>query len=221
MRAVPHRGDFALRRARAGLVLEQHQSRRTHRHAFRRADALDLRQDLPNNAVDTIDVAKFIAPACVIDCSTECAANADFLLTVAVRGAMGGQHGRSPGSWVLLRTDWSKRSDPSPMPDSRDDGAHTPGPDAERGAVSGRGARRHRLRHGDDRHGCRPGGIISTRPIRAISTCTATGRFGLQCLTNLDLLPPTGAVIIAAPLKIQSGSGSPLRVLALVDGPRK
>jgi hypothetical protein len=42
------------------------------------------------------------------------------------------------------------------------------------------------------------------------------GRFGLQCLTNLDLLPPTGAVIVAAPLKIKEGSGSPLRVLALV-----
>ena len=45
------------------------------------------------------------------------------------------------------------------------------------------------------------------------------GRFGLQCLTNLDLLPPKGAIIIAAPLKIKQGSGSPLRVLALVaDG---
>jgi len=43
-----------------------------------------------------------------------------------------------------------------------------------------------------------------------------SGRLGLQCLTNLDLLPPTGAVIIAAPLKIKEGSGSPLRVLALV-----
>jgi hypothetical protein len=43
-----------------------------------------------------------------------------------------------------------------------------------------------------------------------------SGRFGLQCLTNLDLLPPTGAVIFAAPLKIKEGSGSPLRVLALV-----
>ena len=32
-------------------------------------------------------------------------------------------------------------------------------------------------------------------------------------------LPPKGAVIIAAPLKIKQGSGSPLRVLALVaDG---
>ncbi len=42
-------------------------------------------------------------------------------------------------------------------------------------------------------------------------------KYGLQCLKNLDLLPPTGAVIIAAPLKIGGGSGSPLRVLALVE----
>ena len=38
----------------------------------------------------------------------------------------------------------------------------------------------------------------------------------LQCLTNLDRLPPTGALIVSAPLKIQNGSGSPLRVLALI-----
>jgi kynurenine formamidase len=42
------------------------------------------------------------------------------------------------------------------------------------------------------------------------------GRYGLQCLANLDLLPPTGAIVIAAPLKIQRGSGSPVRALALV-----
>ncbi len=45
-----------------------------------------------------------------------------------------------------------------------------------------------------------------------------SGRSGLQCLTNLDLLPPTGSVLICPPLKIQQGSGSPLRVLALVAG---
>ena len=43
------------------------------------------------------------------------------------------------------------------------------------------------------------------------------GRHGLQCLTNLDLLPPTGALLICPPLKIERGSGSPLRVLALVE----
>jgi kynurenine formamidase len=42
------------------------------------------------------------------------------------------------------------------------------------------------------------------------------GRYGLQCLADLDRLPPTGAVVIATPLKIRDGSGSPLRVVALV-----
>jgi kynurenine formamidase len=41
------------------------------------------------------------------------------------------------------------------------------------------------------------------------------GKFGLASLRNLDQLPATGAVVIAAPLKIVSGSGSPLRVLAI------
>ena len=41
-------------------------------------------------------------------------------------------------------------------------------------------------------------------------------RYGLQCLTNLDQLPAQGALIVAAPLKLKNGSGSPLRVLALV-----
>jgi kynurenine formamidase len=42
------------------------------------------------------------------------------------------------------------------------------------------------------------------------------GRYGLQCLANLDLLPPTGTVLFCPPLKLEKGSGSPLRVLALV-----
>jgi kynurenine formamidase len=43
------------------------------------------------------------------------------------------------------------------------------------------------------------------------------GRYGLQCLRNLDQLAPTGAIVFAAPLKIRNGSGSPLRVLALME----
>jgi kynurenine formamidase len=42
-----------------------------------------------------------------------------------------------------------------------------------------------------------------------------SGKFGLASLSNLDQLPPTGAVVIAAPLKIVGGSGSPLRVIAI------
>jgi kynurenine formamidase len=43
-----------------------------------------------------------------------------------------------------------------------------------------------------------------------------TGKYGLQCLRNLDRLPATGALIVASPLKILEGSGRPLRVFAIV-----
>ena len=42
-----------------------------------------------------------------------------------------------------------------------------------------------------------------------------SGKFGLAGLCNLDQLPPTGAILIVAPLKIVNGSGSPLRVIAI------
>jgi kynurenine formamidase len=38
----------------------------------------------------------------------------------------------------------------------------------------------------------------------------------LENLTNLGGLPPTGAVVFALPMKIEGGSGGPVRVVALV-----
>jgi kynurenine formamidase len=35
-------------------------------------------------------------------------------------------------------------------------------------------------------------------------------------LANLDQLPPTGAVVIALPMKIEGGSGGPLRAVAII-----
>src|SRR5262245_62214678 len=68
-------------------------------------------KDLSDNAVDTIPPAKFIAPAAVIDCSAQCAADPDFVLTVDFVTAWEAKHNRiEAGSWILLRTDWSKRS---------------------------------------------------------------------------------------------------------------
>src|ERR1700690_1903455 len=68
-------------------------------------------KDFPNNTTDTIPAEKLIAPAVVIDISREVAANPDFLLTVTALQAWEAAHGRIPdGAWVLLRTDWSKRS---------------------------------------------------------------------------------------------------------------
>ncbi len=174
-------------------------------------------KDLPNNAVDTIDPTKFIAPAAVIDCSAECQADPDFLLTVPFVEAWEARHGLiDPGSWVLLRTDWSKKP-PAEFAGLREDGPHTPGPTPE--VVKWLVEVRDVYGFGTETIGTDAGQAHHfVPPYPAHFYMHGKGRFGLQCLTNLDLLPPKGAVIVAAPLKIKQGSGSPLRVLALVPG---
>lgn len=174
-------------------------------------------KDHAKNSVDTIDVKNFIAPAVVLDASAEVAANPDWLLTVGFLEAWEAQHGRIPaGAWVLLRTDWSKRTDPAEFLNLREDGAHTPGPTQE--AVEW-------LIHERKVHGFGVETINTDAgqayawpvPYPCHTLMHGSNRYGLQCLKNLDQLPPTGAVIVSAPLKIQAGSGSPLRVLALVQ----
>jgi kynurenine formamidase len=171
---------------------------------------------LPENSTDTIAVEKFIAPACVLDCSREAAADADFLLTVDFVKKWERRHGRiANGSWVLMRTDWSKRTNPVAYQNIDETGQHTPGPDSA--AVRFLVEERQVLGFGSEAIGTDAGQAFHLKPPYPCHYYMhGAGRFGLQCLTNLDLLPPVGAVIVAAPLKIKEGSGSPLRVLALV-----
>jgi kynurenine formamidase len=173
-------------------------------------------KDLPNNAVDTIPVRHFLAPACVIDCHEQVEADPDYLLSVADIEAFERAHGRiAAGHWVLMRTDWSKRRDPEAYQNFDETGQHTPGPSAE--AVRFLIEQRDVLGFGSEAIGTDAGqGYHLRPPYPCHYYMHGAGRYGLQCLTNLDQLPPTGSVLITPPLKIQKGSGSPLRVLALV-----
>ena len=54
-------------------------------------------------------------------------------------------------------------------------------------------------------------------PFPCHAALMGSGKYGLTQLQNLALLPPTGVVLVTAPLPIVSGSGSPARVLALVE----
>ncbi|QIN67952.1 Isatin hydrolase (plasmid) [Caballeronia sp. SBC1] len=174
-------------------------------------------RDHAHNSVDTIEVKNFIAPAVVVDASGQVAGDADWLLTVDFLERWETRHGRIPASaWVLLRTDWSKRTDPAEFLNLREDGAHTPGPTQE--AVEW-------LLHERQVHGFGVETINTdagqsygwSMPYPCHTLMHGANRYGLQCLKNLDQLPATGVVIVSAPLKIQGGSGSPLRVLALVQ----
>ena len=174
---------------------------------------------LPNNSTDTVALTDLIGPACVIDCSAQAGADADFLLTAEHILRWEDAHGRIPErAWVLMRTDWSKRADPVAYQNLDEEGQHTPGPgtDAVRFLVE----QRNVTGFGTESIGTDAGQAFHLKPPHPCHYYMhGSGRHGLQCLTNLDLLPPTGAVIICPPLKIKQGSGSPLRVLALVERP--
>jgi len=173
-------------------------------------------KDLANNTTDTIPVRRFVGTACVIDVSKEVANYEDFLLTREHVLAWEGEHGKIPdGAWLLLRTDWSKRTSREAFLNVKADGPHSPGFHQDCSQFLAR--ERDILGVGVETVGTDAGqaGAFDP-PFPSHTFMHGNGRFGLASLRNLDQLPATGAVVIAAPLKIVNGSGSPLRVLALV-----
>jgi kynurenine formamidase len=176
-------------------------------------------KDLPDNACDTIPARRFVGPACVLDATAEAAADADFLLGRERVLAWEAEHGRiPPGAWVLLRTGWSRRAETggaAAFLNVAADGPHSPG--FHRGAIELLAGERDVLGVGVETVGTDAGQAFGFDPPFPCHTLMhGAGRFGLASLRHLDQLPPTGAVLIAAPLKIVHGSGSPVRALALV-----
>lgn len=171
-------------------------------------------------SVERVPLPRLMANATVIDVSAKAAADADYRLTVADVEAFEAAHGTiAPGTIVLLRTGWSARWG------NRKEyfGDDTPG-DASKLHFPGFGEEAARL-------------LIEERQVATIGIDTPSVDYGpstdfvvhrrgaprgvpnLENLANLDRLPPTGAMVFALPMKIDGGSGAPLRAVALVPKP--
>ncbi|MBN8291096.1 cyclase family protein [Rhodobacter sp. NTK016B] len=173
-------------------------------------------KDFSDGYTDTLDIKRVVAPVNVLDFSAECSKDPDFLLTIDHVKAWEAEHGEiKAGEWVVLRSDWDQRAhDEALFLNANETGPHTPGPTAEviqylidKGIV-GWGSQCIGTDAG------LAGGM--TPPFPAHNLLHANNRFGLASLANLDKLPAKGAILIAAPLKIVKGTGSPIRALALV-----
>nr|WP_293441141.1 cyclase family protein [Planktotalea sp.] len=177
-------------------------------------------KDHKDGFTDTLDMQRIMAPVNVIDCSAQSEVDNDFLLTAEHVKKWEVKHGEiNPGEWVVMRTDWDKRSHVPVLflnedPDPHEDGSHSPGPTTEcidyllsKGIVG----------WGTQCIGTDAGmaGKFSP-PYPAHNYLHRDNCFGLASLCNLDQLPPKGAILIAAPLKIDNGTGSPIRAMALV-----
>ena len=170
--------------------------------------------------VDAIPPSGLIGTAVVVDMTGECDANPDSLLTPQHLQDWESRNGQIPnGAWVLVRTGWDRRfSDAAAYSNIGDDGmSHVPGISKE--AAEFLTQQRDILGIGVETVGTDAGlaGTFDT-PFPNHNIMHGAGRMGLTSLANLDHLPEAGAVVIALPLKIEGGSGSPVRVIALVAG---
>ncbi len=167
--------------------------------------------------VSQVPSSRLVAPAVVLDFSAEVAGDPDFLLRREHVQAWQDEHGELPDAgWLLYRTGWDSRI--SDREKFLNDG-HTPGvhPDcarwlAEETAVIGIGV---------ETVGTDAGlaGTFAERPYPCHWYLHGAGKYGLTQLQNLATLPARGTLVIAGPLPIVGGSGSPARVLALVVRP--
>lgn len=166
---------------------------------------------------EQIPLEQLVAPAFVIDVSAQAAKDRDYRLTPDDVLKFEKQHGKiERGSIVLLRTGWSEH-----WPDRKKYlGDDTPG-DASKLSFPSFGMEAAKL-------------LVEERKVAMIGVDTASidyGRSrdflvhriaadrnvpGLENLTGLEKLPPRGATVIALPMKIEGGSGGPVRVIALV-----
>jgi kynurenine formamidase len=168
--------------------------------------------------VATVPATSLIAPAVVLDFTAEAAADADFLLEIEHISRWESEHGALPdGGWLLYRTGWDARSgSQQEFLNANETGPHTPGISiecakwlAEEAPVIGIGVETVGTDAGRA-HSFDP-------PFPCHSMLLGAGKYGLTQLQNVARLPVTGSVVIAGPLPIAGGSGSPARVLALVE----
>jgi kynurenine formamidase len=193
---------------------------------FRTGEHTGTHFDAPNHWVtgqDKDDVAsvpahRLVGPAAVLDFSSECAADPDFLLEVDHVRRWESTHGPLPdGGWMLYRTGWDARAgSQSEFLNADDTGPHTPGMSPECARWLGEEA--PVIGVGVETVGTDAGAAHSfTPPFPCHASLMGNGKYGLTQLQNLASLPPSGAVLVVGPLPIVTGSGAPARAVALVE----
>ncbi|MFG6560555.1 cyclase family protein [Sulfitobacter sp. 1A15299] len=173
-------------------------------------------KDFDDGFTDTLDVRRLVAPVNVIDCSQQAQEDPDFLLDAKGIKEWEEEYGEiKEGEWVVMRTDWDSRvNDEARFLNADDTGPHSPGPtpDAIQYLMD-----KNIVGWGTQCIGTDAGQAGGMEPpYPAHNLLHKNNCFGLASLANLDKLPPKGAILIAAPLKIKNGTGSPIRALALV-----
>jgi len=169
------------------------------------------------SAVDEIPVQRLVGPAVVVDVTQAVARDRDYRLTVEDLKAWETRHGRIPdGAIVLMYSGWGRYwpdkarylgsdipGDPKTL--------HFPGFSKEAAeflvrerVIDGVGIDTPSIDHGP------------SRDFIAHQILNGADRYALENVAHLDRLPPTGATLIALPMKIKGGTGGPVRIIAIL-----
>lgn len=188
--------------------------------AFCMPEHLGTHLDAPNHfepnqpAVDQIPLERLFTPAVVINIAPRAADDPDTMLTVEDIEHWEQIYGPVPeGVVFLLHTGWGQYWNDYDRYKNADAAGrlHFPGYSAEaaryliqRRKVAGIGIDNLSI----DR------GLSEDFAVHHI--VNAAGRYALENVANLDQLPPTGFYVIVAPIKIETGTGGPARVVAVL-----
>jgi kynurenine formamidase len=163
--------------------------------------------------VDQIPVKQLFGPAVLLDVRAEGAKDVDYQLPAARVESWEKQHGRIPeGAIVLLRTGWASRWPDAQKYRNQDAQGkmHFPGFSVEAvkvligRKVSGLGCDTMSIDYG------------ASEDFAVHHLALGAGLYHLENLADLSALPETGAFLVAAPIKLEGGSGGPVRVFALL-----
>ena len=164
--------------------------------------------------VDEIPPTSLVSQGILIDVQARSSANSDYVLTLIDLQEWEKANGRIPShALVILNTGWHQRWENPDRYLNRDEGGalHFPGFAAD--AVRYLLKERNVNGIGIDTASVDPGKSITFEAHKAV---LQGGRYQVENLDNLNLLPARGFSVIVAPMKISRGSGAPARVLAIV-----
>ena len=167
--------------------------------------------------VDQIDPKEMVLPLVVIDVHEECAQNPDYTLTLDRLKKWETDHGAIPaGSFVAMRTDWSKRWPYAPKMENKDAKgvAHYPGWSLP--ALKFLYEQRKITASGHETTDTDPGFATTKEDYSLETYVLSTNHYQIELLTNLDQVSEFGAIAVVSFPKPKGGSGFPARVFAIL-----
>ena len=167
--------------------------------------------------VDQIDVKEMVLPLVVIDVHEAVTKNPDYTITMDDVTNWEKKHGQIPeGSFVAMRTDWSKRWPSMDAMQNRDVNGIMHYPGWSMAVLKYLYEDRKITASGHETTDTDPGVATSKDDYSLETYILKSNHYQIELLAHLDEVPEAGALVVASFPKPKDGSGFPARVFAIL-----